>query len=221
MDRADELSFVDLAVGAADLPAAEPDDGYVQIGLAESPVFHLPPLPRRRTRDPPSPYSCSPLPGSVRNLTRPMSASRPCVNRALPVNSRSGFTARDHRLRRRTLIAIAQNGRASAAQRPCSRHNRAILGSPHSAPGVGGTPSGPPRPDVNRTFLREVGAGIADGRIRHREDLVEGLPRLLSCLGVLWRSGSHTHTLIPEARNSLSVGSNPRGPTGILKNSRK
>jgi len=41
-----------------------------------------------------------------------MSASRPCVNRALPVNSRSGFTARDHRLRRRTLIAIAQNGRA-------------------------------------------------------------------------------------------------------------
>jgi NADPH-dependent curcumin reductase CurA len=26
-------------------------------------------------------------------------------------------------------------------------------------------------------FLREVGAGIADGRIRYREDLVDGLER--------------------------------------------
>jgi NADPH:quinone reductase-like Zn-dependent oxidoreductase len=38
-------------------------------------------------------------------------------------------------------------------------------------------PAAPRGPDVNRTFLREVGAGIADGRIRHREDLVEGLER--------------------------------------------
>ena len=45
MDRAEEVSFVDLAIGAADFPAAEPDGGYPQIAPAELPVFHSRPFP--------------------------------------------------------------------------------------------------------------------------------------------------------------------------------
>jgi hypothetical protein len=48
MDRAAEVRLVDRAVGPADLPAAEPDDGYAKIGLAELPVFHPRLLPGAR-----------------------------------------------------------------------------------------------------------------------------------------------------------------------------
>jgi hypothetical protein len=50
LDGAPELALVDPAVGAADLPATEPDRRDLEVGLAELPVFHAFPRPFTRSR---------------------------------------------------------------------------------------------------------------------------------------------------------------------------